>query len=98
MNTIIKGLAFLLGMVAVWFHAIGYTLMKASKNLERKIRGVEIECKKCGKKYKVLKEEIYEDEYEEPYGGISTYLLTKCPHCKEQFEPESEIYNFYYGK
>lgn len=65
---------------------------------KRKYDGIDIVCKKCHKKYKVLLNEIYEDEYEEPYGGFSMYLVTRCPHCLQEFEPDSEIYKLFYKK
>ena len=64
----------------------------------RKYDGIDIVCKKCHKTYQVLLSEIYEDEYEEPCGGFSTYLVTKCPNCGQEFEPNSEIYKLFYNK
>ena len=98
MKLLYKIIANVLLAIATILYAVHYLANQLYLRFKRNYDGIDIVCKKCHKTYKVLLSEIYEDEYEEPYGGFSTYLVTKCPHCGQEFEPDSEIYKLFYKK
>ena len=73
MKILYKIIANVLLAIATAFYVVHYLNNKLYLHFKRKYEGIDIMCNKCHKTYKVLLSEIYEDEYEEPYGGFSTY-------------------------